>query len=105
MAIQLNLPDPLYTNTSITATMTFANPDAPSVPVDPDTVTAQYLQGDVWTPLAYPATINKLEVGVYQVELPVTVAGVGRLTVQGTGACAITESAVFTALAPPGPPS
>lgn len=105
MAIQLDLPVPLYANTSITATLTFANPDAPTVPVDPGSVTVYFLQGSTWTTYTYAddGGITKVSTGVYTVELPVTASGQGIVVGVGTDACAVTEVAYFSALTPPGP--
>lgn len=100
MAIQLDLPDPLFVGTSITATLTFANPDAPDTPIDPGSVTVEAKQGGVWTTFVYPETITKVTVGKYTLEIPVTAAGQGSATAIGTDACAVTEQARWFALAP-----
>lgn len=104
MTVELDLPNPTYVGTTGTATLTFANPDAPDTPVDPSAVAVQYLQGATWTSFSYPDTITKLSVGKYTLEFPITSAGQGIVKGIGTGACAVVEVAYFQAIAPPSPP-
>jgi hypothetical protein len=105
VTITLNLPNPLYTGTAVTMTVTFTNPGSPD-PVDPTTVSFDYKMGGVWTSLSYAdSQITRVSEGVYTAEIPVTAPAQTTVVAIGTGACMVTEVGYFVALNPPAPPS